>query len=324
MIGSVILEGFQGHISSHLEFSPGVNVVVGEGDVGKTAVMRAVRWALENRPAGDGFVYRGSRKKLPCRVTIKTARGDTIIRERKPKNRYVVNETEFTTVGRTVPDEVRAVLDLQPINVQGQLIGQYFLVLDSPGEISRYLSDLYHFDAATVASQQLKEGAHRATRQQQDLVTKQHQLTQTLTAYEPLSELEAPIELAEQSIAEVEEAKQQQVRLQTLLNQLDTAEQDAAVAARLAQQDTSRLTQYATLLDSTLTRRTQLAEQLQRLQRSRQQAATQTTAVEQASRNVTEAVMKYEEILRRTATCPTCLRPMSEDVVSHMVHEVAA
>ena len=50
MIKSIHVVGFQSHADSTIEFDPGVNVLIGQSDSGKTAVVRALDWALNNRP----------------------------------------------------------------------------------------------------------------------------------------------------------------------------------------------------------------------------------------------------------------------------------
>jgi len=55
MIKYLQIQNFQSHKDSLLEFDPGVNVIVGSSDSGKTAVIRALRWLVWNRPSGDAF-----------------------------------------------------------------------------------------------------------------------------------------------------------------------------------------------------------------------------------------------------------------------------
>ena len=55
MIQSVHIQNFQSHKNSTLEFSPGVNIIVGTSDSGKTAIIRALRWVVWNRPSGDSL-----------------------------------------------------------------------------------------------------------------------------------------------------------------------------------------------------------------------------------------------------------------------------
>ena len=49
MIKSVEFQNFQSHKKTILEFVPGVNIIVGLSDAGKSAVMRAIKWCLKNQ-----------------------------------------------------------------------------------------------------------------------------------------------------------------------------------------------------------------------------------------------------------------------------------
>ena len=53
MIQSLALKNFQSHKDTLIKFDPGVNVIVGSTDSGKSAIIRALRWLVWNRPIGD-------------------------------------------------------------------------------------------------------------------------------------------------------------------------------------------------------------------------------------------------------------------------------
>ncbi|WP_332690384.1 AAA family ATPase [Halalkalibacter lacteus] len=108
-IKAVRLENFQSHLDTYVEFSDGLNVIVGQSDSGKTAILRGIRWALYNQPRGSDFV-RVSADFV--RVTI-TFEDETIItRERtSSKNRYTLRkkgkeELVLEGFGIHVPNEV--------------------------------------------------------------------------------------------------------------------------------------------------------------------------------------------------------------------------
>lgn len=91
-IHSVRLENFQSHLDSYIEFDKGLNVLVGQSDSGKTAVLRGIRWALYNQPRGTDFI-RVSGDFV--RVTVTFDNGTEISRERtSSKNRYTVRQPE--------------------------------------------------------------------------------------------------------------------------------------------------------------------------------------------------------------------------------------
>lgn len=108
-IHSVRLENFQSHLDTYLEFDAGLNVLVGQSDSGKTAILRGIRWALYNQPRGSDFIRVGADF---VRVTVRFDHGTTIIRERtSSKNRYTIQKTGEEDLilegfGIHVPEEV--------------------------------------------------------------------------------------------------------------------------------------------------------------------------------------------------------------------------
>lgn len=48
-IKSIIIKNFQSHANTELELCDGVNVILGNSDVGKTAILRALGWIFLDR-----------------------------------------------------------------------------------------------------------------------------------------------------------------------------------------------------------------------------------------------------------------------------------
>jgi DNA repair exonuclease SbcCD ATPase subunit len=71
-IKRLILENFQSHKYSEVDFAAGLNVIVGPSDTGKSAVIRALKWVLYNEPSGDFFIREG---ETNCSVTIHISDG---------------------------------------------------------------------------------------------------------------------------------------------------------------------------------------------------------------------------------------------------------
>lgn len=139
-IEKVILENFQSHKNSIIEFDNQLNVIVGPSDSGKTAILRGIRWALYNEPSGDYFIREGSSE---CSVTVIFNDGTRVKRYRsKSKNTYFLydsddNETKFEGFGTSVPQEIidkigikKILLDSDlsnSINLSDQLEGAFLL-----------------------------------------------------------------------------------------------------------------------------------------------------------------------------------------------------
>jgi len=145
MLQQVILENFQAHEHSVIDFTEGINVICGASDQGKSSVIRAMRWVLENRPSGFSFKREGATE--PTRVTLvfETA---TIVKERsETENCYKIYKDGLTkpivlkAIRSDVPDEVKEISGFGQYNIQLQS-GQAFLIDDSAGEVAKRINSL--------------------------------------------------------------------------------------------------------------------------------------------------------------------------------------
>ena len=86
---SLTLENFQAHEKLELDFGSSITVLRGASDVGKSAVLRALRWICQNDIAGDEFIRYGT-KQAVVTLTIKTGKEThEIVRVRgKGENSY--------------------------------------------------------------------------------------------------------------------------------------------------------------------------------------------------------------------------------------------
>ncbi|MBP5422567.1 MAG: AAA family ATPase [Paludibacteraceae bacterium] len=152
MFTKIELNNFQSHKHTVLEFSKGVNTIIGESDNGKTAIIRAMMWVLRNRPSGtekinsrwnDGF-------KKPMSVKIHTENGWIERKREKKFNGYVIfkdgKEIVLEAIGKDVPSEVEEFFRMNDVNTQLQMDSPYLLSL-TPGEASKYLNKVVNLDS---------------------------------------------------------------------------------------------------------------------------------------------------------------------------------
>lgn len=148
MIQSLAIQGFQSHASSLLEFHPGVNVIIGDSDSGKTAILRALTWALTNRPTGDAFRRNGSDKTI---VTVTMSDG-SISRVRSNKENFYLDGSgeKLTAIGTSVPESVLKLLRMDAdLNMQRQLDAP-FLLSCSAGDVAQRLNTVVGLDDIDV------------------------------------------------------------------------------------------------------------------------------------------------------------------------------
>lgn len=139
-IEKVILQNFQSHKNSTIEFDNNLNIIVGPSDSGKTGILRGIKWALYNDPSGDYFIREGESE---CSVTIFFSDNTRIKRYRnKNKNSYIIydrdgNESKYEGFGTSIPEEVVRITGIKKIlldkdlsksiNISDQLEGAFLL-----------------------------------------------------------------------------------------------------------------------------------------------------------------------------------------------------
>ncbi len=143
MIRSTAISNFQSHKNSEIEFSEGLNIITGASDAGKSAIIRALLWAITNKPSGDS--YRNWDIKDPVKVKIDFDDG-WISKDRSgPKNTYETELGRLEAFRTDIPEEIQNVTKITEFNIQTQH-QPYFLLQDSPGEVARKLNDLVGLD----------------------------------------------------------------------------------------------------------------------------------------------------------------------------------
>jgi len=145
MIQSIKLQNFQSHKDSYLKFSSGINIISGQSNNGKTAILRALNWIITNRPQGLAFKSTFSDKKETCKVSL-IINDTEIVRERNNSiNSYQIGSSLFNTIGNDVPSEISSAINISDINCASQF-ERHFLLMDSAGEVGRTINKIVKLD----------------------------------------------------------------------------------------------------------------------------------------------------------------------------------
>ena len=149
MIQSIRIQQRQSHEDTTVHLHQGVNVVVGRGTSGKSALIRALRWPLENT-AGTAQISRwimrepkGKSKDLildgETSVTVTTPKGVLKRFRNQDANGYTIGDKTLKAVGVNVPEEAKEFFNLSDVNIQGQFDPPFLISL--PGsQVSAYLN----------------------------------------------------------------------------------------------------------------------------------------------------------------------------------------
>ena len=257
MIEQIRIKNFQAHKSASYTLSP-VTTFVGRSDKGKSAILRALRWAVTNAPRGDGFIREGETK---CKVGVKVD-DHTVLRTRTAsKNAYSLDGEELKAFGASTPDVVDEVFMISPASFQGQFDGPFWISL-SGGQLADKLNEISDLQLVTkmVSSAGKKVKENKAE----------------LKAYESIVE-NAKTEVAFHEWAI--EAKKDLENLEALNNQIKTKQELACKLHKqlYAAQDAMQLLSNPSVADAIKT-----AHKLQQLEQQLEQLHKQLYAAQDA------------------------------------------
>jgi exonuclease SbcC len=119
------VKNFGQHIDKEIYFKPGVNVIIGESESGKTTLIRALHLLLENSPRGGEKLYKSDDSKGDVFIELEDSLGNVVSRS---KNIYTLNGEEYRAIGSgVVPEPIRKIFGLKEINWQRQLEAHFML-----------------------------------------------------------------------------------------------------------------------------------------------------------------------------------------------------
>lgn len=122
VITKVRIQNFQSLRDVTISFNKYTNVLVGESDVGKSAVIRALRMVLENEVPSDDFVFLGEKD---ASVEVWFDSGDKITRVKGKSNIYELHRKgeqkpkRFESFGKEIPRQVQEVIGFAPLDIGG-------------------------------------------------------------------------------------------------------------------------------------------------------------------------------------------------------------
>lgn len=146
MIQTLTVQNFQCHKQATLNFVPGVNIIAGTSDSGKSALLKALVWVLTNRPQGLGFRNFDCQKGDLMRVALDIGSWRIVRSRSESVNEYFLSSGEetdgqkFVAMKTDVPSDIREAHGLTAINIQTQFQPHY-LLSSSPAEVVKVLNE---------------------------------------------------------------------------------------------------------------------------------------------------------------------------------------
>lgn len=193
---SLDIKNFQSISDAHLEFIPGINLILGQSNSGKTAILRAINALLSNPTYAKSFVKLGASKA----TVVMSYEGNEVIWEKplKGSTSYIVNGEENTKIGS------QDLFDLLPINgfVKSEsddimnIEGEWNLPFPfdrTPAELFKLFENVFCVSDSATLLKSYKEEESDLVKKVNDTKDKIRKAHTKLTA---LDELEAEVDIS--------------------------------------------------------------------------------------------------------------------------------
>lgn len=227
-IKKVILENFQSHKYTELEFDKHLNVIVGPSDQGKSAIIRGIKWALFNEPSGNFFIREGAND---CSVTV-IFNDNTKIKRYKSKNKnlyYLYNnenkEQIFEGFGINVPKEIIEATNIRKvcldgkqtnsINISDQLEGP-FLLSEKTATRANSIGRLVGVHIVDDAVRDTLKDIRNLNLSKRNLTEQLNKLEKNLEEYNYLEQLQKKVDILEKIKIKIKESQEKVEKLKNI------------------------------------------------------------------------------------------------------------
>jgi len=227
VIVSVDIVNFQSHPDTHIDFTDGLNVLVGSSRSGKSAIRRAIMWVITNRPSGLGVISwwnkKGDKLSGETKVTITLDNGTVISRVRSPElNGYIINGKKLEAVATCVPEEIQEAFRMADVNMSGQFDAP-FLVSQSAGAVAQYLNEIINLEDADYYQKEIESDRRKCVSDAGDNNKKILELSTSIKEFDWIDEAEQITSSIKDKLSKYDSIDDSVSKIKVLKTSLDEA-----------------------------------------------------------------------------------------------------
>jgi len=196
---------------------------VGSSNSGKSAILRALNWTINNKPSGDSF-----RSNWGGNTEISVCFDDKNIVDRiktDKENIYMLKEMEFRSFGQDVPEEIRQVINMTDVNFQYQMDAP-FLLSRTPGEVARYLNKIVNLDEIDLSLSSISSLTRKLNQELQFSQSQHEELLEQEKRYDWIDSAEKELTKAENLQIELEGLRKEKEDISYLIREIGSAKQE--------------------------------------------------------------------------------------------------
>lgn len=232
MIRKLVLENFMTHRRTEITFSPGVTLIVGPNNCGKSAVVEALRCLKENDSLGKAFIRHGAKEAV---VTVLTTEGDRIQWTRTAQSSiYKLNDRTFSRLGSTVHEDISKALkmpDIEGIDIHlSDQKHQIFLFDRKSGEIARFFASNSDVDLLNDMQRAHSRRTLEAKRDRESRLKDREVWSSRYGQLDALAEYEASVKSLVSTHDQLKESASLRLRLDSWLTDVEARRESADLA----------------------------------------------------------------------------------------------
>lgn len=319
MLKSLRIERYQSYYDSTFHFSSGVNGIIGISLSGKTAILRALKWALKNRPSGYRFHSDFSNRKTYVTTILDDDSKVTINRGNKQSVMYSLRLPdgtfmEWAKMGTKVPDVVTDKFNFSELNIQGQF-DQPFLITSPPGEVARTINRITKAEKLDKWVKSLNSKINLLKFKRNERKVNLKEIKKDLKKYDDVEKLSRKVDGLERVTMKIKDLDDEHEKIDGLLANIEDAKitiktQKQFLKAKDSIEQIEQIEHELSLLDVEAMMIETISEtqgQLHQAQEERQ-----------------ELVSEYTTTLKKKKICPYCFKRVNDADLKRIINEIHA
>lgn len=322
MIETIKIKNYRSIKDLELQLKPGINIISGNTDSGKSTLVRALRDLFYHTTGSDHVTHGEENAEVIVDLgdhTVCWTKGETV-------NRYELisdNIMEWDGVGRSVPETVEQFLNIVPLNlkstkmypnVQSQ-VDPPFIVSGRPSENAEVLSRVSGIDRIQKALQRAATALRRKKRTYTKTIDGIQDITQSISSLGFLKNID--ITALEQQLDDLEQISEMyykiagiKIRQESLQEQV----QDIKVAKKayekyvewdLEQEEKEIMEKHSKLKE--------LVNLQDRYDYLLESLVYHRNKLEETKKDINKSKKRLEAMMQELDLCPVCERPMYHD-----------
>ena len=219
----LIVGAFGQHIYKVVTFKPGLNIIVGESEAGKTTLIRALYLLIENSPRGGETLYHSDLTDNSLLIQLKDNKNNIV---KRSKNKYYINDDDpLKAFGAGVPEPVRELFNFKEINWQKQH-DVHYLLFSTGGSAGKLLNNATGMIDQEVIIAEIKSNLSSSKSEIKRLKKNNIEHQQTVERLKKIVRLRLKAEAILHMQSDMDELKERSDRLENILVQLEFINED--------------------------------------------------------------------------------------------------